>query len=296
MENSVLTDPSLHRPFNCYYEAIHKLRPVLPPPLEQTPEGYARRDNAVVEQIAQLVPASHTEVELAAKFVGAAEYAQDCMHLARQHQDDLAQHGQLLAQSARSGREARGFLASLLRLQTMRMKRERTEGGALQADGIENYARSLMTEALEDPPKPPGAAMSASAAEPPPAPVAALPPPETGKSAEPAAVPADPVAPAAEPVRSPHAPQTAPPPRFVADAVPVRRSSRPQRQADEDDWPQPNWAKEAEQYAIMYPRRAQLIRRLGGVPSNCSFGPPEPALVRAIVSSTSPLLRTLDET
>ena len=51
---------------------------------------------------------------------------------------------------------------------------------------------------------------------------------------------------------------------------------------------------EAEQYALIYPRRAALIRSLGGLPERCDFGPPEPDLVRAIVFGTSPTLRALD--
>ncbi|HXA26209.1 MAG TPA: hypothetical protein VNW90_28330 [Acetobacteraceae bacterium] len=51
---------------------------------------------------------------------------------------------------------------------------------------------------------------------------------------------------------------------------------------------------EAEQYALIYPRRAALIRSLGGLPDRCDFGPPEPDLVRAIVTGTSATLRALD--
>ena len=51
---------------------------------------------------------------------------------------------------------------------------------------------------------------------------------------------------------------------------------------------------EADQYAIMYPSRAALIRRHGGIPPNCTFGPPEPDLAHAIATGTSPILRALD--
>lgn len=52
---------------------------------------------------------------------------------------------------------------------------------------------------------------------------------------------------------------------------------------------------EAEQYAVNYPRRAALIRALGGLPEPCNFGPPSPELVHAIVISTSPILLELDQ-
>ena len=47
-------------------------------------------------------------------------------------------------------------------------------------------------------------------------------------------------------------------------------------------------------YAVIHPRRAARIRALGGLPEPCDFGPPEPELVRAIVTGTSPTLRALD--
>jgi hypothetical protein len=51
---------------------------------------------------------------------------------------------------------------------------------------------------------------------------------------------------------------------------------------------------EAEQYAQIYPQRAALIRRLGRLPDNPSFGPPHEDLVRAIVQGRSPALVALD--
>ncbi len=57
--------------------------------------------------------------------------------------------------------------------------------------------------------------------------------------------------------------------------------------------PQPDPAAEADEYAITYPRRAALIRSLGGLPARCDFGPPSPELVRAIVTGANPILRPL---
>lgn len=42
---------------------------------------------------------------------------------------------------------------------------------------------------------------------------------------------------------------------------------------------------EAERYAVIYPDRAAQIRSLGGLPNPCTFGPPDPALVEALVAS-----------
>jgi hypothetical protein len=84
--------------------------------------------------------------------------------------------------------------------------------------------------------------------------------------------------------RAPPAPIAAPPP---AEPVPEPEPEPP----PEDKFVRLN---EAEQYAIIYPRRAALIRSLGGLPARPDFGPPPPELVHAIVTGTSPHLRALD--
>ena len=58
--------------------------------------------------------------------------------------------------------------------------------------------------------------------------------------------------------------------------------------------PVPDPAAEAEAYAQNYPRRAALIRQLGRLPDNPSFGPPEDYLVRALVAGRTPALLALD--
>ena len=82
--------------------------------------------------------------------------------------------------------------------------------------------------------------------------------------------------------RTPPAPMEEPPPPPSAPA-PVEEAEPPFEQL-----------AEADQYAIIYPRRAALIRSLGGLPARCDFGPPSSDLVHAIVTGTSPTLRALD--
>ena len=57
---------------------------------------------------------------------------------------------------------------------------------------------------------------------------------------------------------------------------------------------QPDSVTEAEDYATRYPYRAARIRRHGGLPARLDFTPPEPAIVQALVTGTSPVLRALD--
>jgi hypothetical protein len=51
---------------------------------------------------------------------------------------------------------------------------------------------------------------------------------------------------------------------------------------------------EAEQYAVIHPKRAAAIRAHGGLPPNCTFGAPDPAIVQAIVTGASPVFKELD--
>ena len=61
--------------------------------------------------------------------------------------------------------------------------------------------------------------------------------------------------------------------------------------------PRPNipTSQRPEQYAITYPDRAVRIRAERGLPKRLDFGPPEPAIVDAIVNGTSPIMRALDQ-
>ncbi len=88
----------------------------------------------------------------------------------------------------------------------------------------------------------------------------------------------------------PQVPPPAKPPPADDQAPPDPAASA----TPESEEPQVDFTAEAETYAVIYPRRAQLIRRLGGLPVDCDFGPPEPELVHAIVTGASPALRALD--
>ena len=76
-------------------------------------------------------------------------------------------------------------------------------------------------------------------------------------------------------------------------SVPIAPTAQP-APPPEPEPPPPDLAAEAEQYAIIHPRRATLIRAAGGLPANCDFGPPPPELLPLIVNGTTPHLRALD--
>jgi hypothetical protein len=77
-------------PRDIYYQLVHELRGALPPPLTDSAEDLARRDNAAIGEVACLLPANAEEADLAAQFVAANAQAMDCLRLARVHAADLA--------------------------------------------------------------------------------------------------------------------------------------------------------------------------------------------------------------
>ena len=224
------TSPS-SSPGTCTYQLVHDLCGALPPPVTDSPEDRARRDNAAIAAVACLLPANADEANLAAQCAAANAHALDCLRQARECKGDVPLALKCTAQAARMMREARGARSLLLRVQAVRQKREADEASLDKAAMLEYCTVGLMADAL-------GRTPPAPMAEPPP-----------------------------------------PPPEPVA----VEAAA-----------PQPDLVAEAEQYAVIYPRRAALIRSLGGLPDNCGFGPPPPELVHAIATGASATLRALD--
>jgi hypothetical protein len=204
----------------------------------------------------------------------------------------------------------------LLRVQAVRHKRE-ANTAALNADEwMQHVAARSMQQALDAGLVPAAAAQHsaptlaaeqfasaaehsalAAAAHPPvhtpePAPVA--PPP----ASVPAAAPRPDVAPNLPPVSAPAAERWPAralpmPPATPVPAPTPQRSRRMATPADADE-PLRDLPAEADYYAVVYPNRAREMRRYGGLPPNCSYGPPDDELVHAIVTGTSPILRALD--
>jgi hypothetical protein len=62
-----IPDPSFQLTKDAYYLALHHLRWALPPPLANTPEELARRDNGAIGLVAALCPANVDEALIAAQ-------------------------------------------------------------------------------------------------------------------------------------------------------------------------------------------------------------------------------------
>jgi hypothetical protein len=221
-------DLTLQLPRDTYWLVVDTLRRRMPPPPpDYSPEDIARRNRAAIAEVASMLPGNAEEASLAAQYVGAKFYAQDCLALAGEYRGDPSFYLKCMAQAARTTREERGLRMLLSRLQAERRTREADSGATDRAALTEYCAVGLMAEAL-------GQTPPAAMPEPPPA------------------APPEPEAP-------------------VVDLF-----------------------AEADRYAVIHPRRAARIRTLGGLPEPCDFGPPEPELVHAIVTGTSPTLRALD--
>ena len=69
-------------------------------------------------------------------------------------------------------------------------------------------------------------------------------------------------------------------------SVPAPAAAAPTPPAAAESEPaQADTAAEARRYAVIYPDRAARIRAAGGLPSDLDFGPPEPALVAALLKA-----------
>jgi hypothetical protein len=156
MDRNPETDPEIRLPRDVYYVLIHTLRGILPPPVVDTPEEIARRDNAAIAQVAAMLPANADEANLAAVCVGARTYGMDCLRQARALTlaDPMAAR-RCSAEAASMMRESRQARSLLLRLQTVREQREKDSAATNRAAWSEHCSIGLMTRALaEAPPEP----------------------------------------------------------------------------------------------------------------------------------------------
>jgi hypothetical protein len=235
-----------------YYVVAQALREGLPPPIEDTPEGWLRRDRTAIATVASLVPVSSAEARLAAHHVAAVAHSDEALRQTVLQAADPKRVAQARAWSASMGREARGFLGSLLRLQAARQKREAHDASRESAAWSERSTLGLMTQAME-----------------------IMPPP-----AAPSPLPAPPV-------------QPAPPP---AAELPPSRYLPPQDYSEwsDEEKRQDRLSARASRYAILNTKNVQLIRKLGRLPDNCDFEPPDPELLHEIIHGNHINLRWAD--
>jgi hypothetical protein len=97
--------------------------------------------------------------------------------------------------------------------------------------------------------------------------------------------------PAPEPITEPLPPPPAPEPTPEPPA-PMATAQPPVPEHEPDESPP---LSDAVYYAVMYPERAALIRRLGRVPDDVTFDPPDDDLVQELLATQDPVVTLLDE-
>lgn len=157
-------DLALQLPRDTYFQLVYNLRAAIPP-VSDTPEDIAHRDNAIIALIASLLPANADEANLAGLYAMASAQATRSLQLAEQHPSDVAFVVKCHANALRMTREARSTRQLLLRIQAERRRRETDAAAIERAAWTEHCAIGLMAEALgrsppTQAPEPPPSAMA----------------------------------------------------------------------------------------------------------------------------------------
>jgi hypothetical protein len=116
--------PATDLPARLYYQVVHTLTALLPPPLDDTQEALRARNHAAIAKVAALLPVNPNEADLAAQCIAARAQAEDVLRLLRQHADDIGLVMRLNAQYGSMVRTSLAVHGRLMREQALRQKRE----------------------------------------------------------------------------------------------------------------------------------------------------------------------------
>jgi hypothetical protein len=144
METSSPPHPAIDVATHLYYQLVYTLTDLLPPPLDDTPEGLRARNHAAIAKVAALLPVNANEVDLAAQCVAARAQAEEMLRLLRQNADDIGLVMRLNAQYASMVRTSLSVLGRLMRVQALRQKREAMDGAANQDAWAQHIAERSM--------------------------------------------------------------------------------------------------------------------------------------------------------
>ncbi len=219
-------------PHHTYYQLIHTLAAILPPPLADTPEALLARNHAALDAVADMLPVHANEAGFAAQCVAARAQAEDVLRLLRAHAGDIRLVIKLCAQYNAMVRASQGAHGHVLRAQAVRHKREQSNT-MLDADAwTRHIAASSMQQALDAGLVPAAPAAAQSAPAPAAEPLPALAPEPASVGSPPAQVLA---------VEASLAPAVQPPLSVPAAAPPRPRQprSRHHHGAARAPWPRP---------------------------------------------------------
>lgn len=288
-------DRRLQRPRYTWWQLVSTLLEQLPPPLNPTPEALFARNQTAFAEVAAMAPVNDDEAKIAAQCVIARARGDEAAREALARTGDFHNVRLANAQFALMERTAIALRGQLLKLQAARFKREQNHAAADGDAWMQHIAFEEMQQAVAQglPPVDPAIPLSPAApadqlpGEPPV--LATIAPPAPQQEAPLAASPALLPRVAAWPPVAPPATRPAEPP----EPQPARTQRRA-RTGDDPDEPVRDIDAEVEYWAAVYPQRVREIRAHGGVPPDCRYGPPDRALARAIVRSTSAAVRALD--
>jgi hypothetical protein len=152
-----------------YYQLVHTLTGLLPPPLDDTLEAPHTRNHAAIAKVAALLPVNANEADLAAQCIADRAQAEDVLRLLRQHADDIGLVMRLNAQYGSMVRTSLSVLGRLMRVQAVRQKRKAIDGAANEDSWTAHVAERSMLGVVD-----PDAGPQQAAAWPGTAPVEAL--------------------------------------------------------------------------------------------------------------------------
>src|SRR5471030_3043345 len=137
--------PAIDLSTHLYYQLVYTLTGLLPPPLDDTPEGLRARNHAAVAKVAALLPVGANEIDLAAECIAARGQAEEMLRLLRQHAGDIGLVMRLNAQYGSMVRTSLSVHGRLMRVQALRQKREAIAGAANQdARALRMAERSML--------------------------------------------------------------------------------------------------------------------------------------------------------
>lgn len=256
-----LADPDRQRHSDIHYEIVRQLRENLPFHDGMSEADRARMLDTAIGSVGVLGPGNSMEAYHAARQVACLLHADICTAQAARCLGDVQLCGKLRAQSALMGREARGYLGALLRMQAVRSRREaqaarvrRETGAACPGPDDADAAGEASAEAITDTALREAAARLPEALTPPPAPVWIA------------------------PARSRHG-------AARPDAERNWIIPPPEPEPSEEEMACRRLAHEADLYAVIYPLRTRVIRRLGGMPPDAPFEAPEPILMAELLAA-----------
>src|SRR5712671_4771514 len=149
METSPPPRPAIDLPTPLYFQLVHTLTGLLPPPLDDTPAALLVRNHAAIARVAALLPVNADEADLAAQCIAARAQAEEILRLLRQYAGDIGLVLRLNAQYGSMVRTSLSVHGRLMRVQALRRKRETIDGAADQDAWTLHVAERTMLEVAD---------------------------------------------------------------------------------------------------------------------------------------------------